>query len=148
MCYHFRQIDTTLRAPHPPSCTGGRYDKLVGMFSGKDVPAVGVSIGIERVFAIAEAQARARAAESGTAIRATETQVLVSSIGNNMQVGVRELLSVLGIQCVMSPGSLLARACVLYMSLKICTVRCGVYWVCSRADACVNVAARQEQEPH
>ncbi|GFR48349.1 hypothetical protein Agub_g10236, partial [Astrephomene gubernaculifera] len=27
---------------------GGRYDKLVGMFSGKDVPAVGVSIGIER----------------------------------------------------------------------------------------------------
>ena len=35
---------------------GGRYDKLVGMFSGKDVPAVGVSIGIERVFAIMEAQ--------------------------------------------------------------------------------------------
>jgi histidyl-tRNA synthetase len=66
--------------------TGGRYDKLVGMFSGKDVPAVGVSIGIERVFAIAEAQARARAAESGTAIRATETQVLVASIGNGMQV--------------------------------------------------------------
>lgn len=56
------------------------------MFSGKDVPAVGVSIGIERVFAIAEAQARARAAESGTAIRATETQVLVASIGNGMQV--------------------------------------------------------------
>jgi len=29
-----------------------RYDKLVGMFSGKDVPAVGISIGIERVFKI------------------------------------------------------------------------------------------------
>ena len=28
------------------------------MFSGKDVPAVGVSIGIERVFAIMEAQVR------------------------------------------------------------------------------------------
>ncbi len=68
--------------------TGGRYDKLVGMFSGKDVPAVGVSIGIERVFAIMEAQARQRAAESGNAIRATETQVLVASIGNGMQVGV------------------------------------------------------------
>lgn len=65
---------------------GGRFDKLVGMFSGKDVPAVGVSIGIERIFAIMEAQARARAAESGTAIRATETQVLVASIGNGMQV--------------------------------------------------------------
>lgn len=72
-------------------CAGGRYDKLVGMFSGKDVPAVGVSIGIERVFAIAEAQARARAAESGTAIRATETQVLVASIGNGMQVSRRGL---------------------------------------------------------
>ncbi len=35
---------------------GGRYDKLVGMFSGKDVPAVGVSIGIERVFNIMEEQ--------------------------------------------------------------------------------------------
>lgn len=35
---------------------GGRYDTLVGMFSSKDVPAVGVSIGIERVFAIMEAK--------------------------------------------------------------------------------------------
>ena len=33
---------------------GGRYDGLVGMFSGKDIPAIGVSIGIERVFAILE----------------------------------------------------------------------------------------------
>lgn len=33
---------------------GGRYDGLVGMFSGKNIPAVGVSIGIERVFAILE----------------------------------------------------------------------------------------------
>lgn len=31
------------------------------MFSGKEVPAVGVSIGIERVFAIMEAQLRAQA---------------------------------------------------------------------------------------
>ena len=33
------------------------------MFSGKEVPAVGVSIGIERVFAIMEAQLRAQAEE-------------------------------------------------------------------------------------
>ena len=33
-------------------CLWSRYDKLVGMFSGKDVPAVGISIGIERVFKI------------------------------------------------------------------------------------------------
>lgn len=65
---------------------GGRYDKLVGMFSGKDVPAVGVSIGIERVFSIMEAQLRAAAAESGEAIRENETAVLVASIGNGMQM--------------------------------------------------------------
>ena len=33
---------------------GGRYDKLVGMFGESDVPCVGISIGVERVFAILE----------------------------------------------------------------------------------------------
>lgn len=64
---------------------GGRYDGLVGMFSGKDIPAVGVSIGIERVFAIMEQRLRAQAAERGGLIRETQTQVLVASIGNGMQ---------------------------------------------------------------
>jgi histidyl-tRNA synthetase len=31
---------------------GGRYDKLIGMFSGRDIPAVGVSLGIERLFVL------------------------------------------------------------------------------------------------
>lgn len=35
---------------------GGRYDNLIGMFGSKQVPAVGVSLGIERVFAIMEQQ--------------------------------------------------------------------------------------------
>ena len=41
---------------------GGRYDNLVGMFDpkGKKVPCVGVSIGIERVFAIMEQKALVR----------------------------------------------------------------------------------------
>jgi histidyl-tRNA synthetase len=33
---------------------GGRYDNLIGMFGSKQVPAVGVSLGIERVFVIKE----------------------------------------------------------------------------------------------
>jgi histidyl-tRNA synthetase len=33
---------------------GGRYDDLLGMFSSKTIPAVGVSIGIERIFNILE----------------------------------------------------------------------------------------------
>jgi histidyl-tRNA synthetase len=94
---------------------GGRYDGLVGMFSGKDVPAVGMSIGIERVFAILEARTRERreaararvaaaaaaasaesadaaaaaeataaAAELAALPRATQTEVLVASIGNGL----------------------------------------------------------------
>lgn len=51
-------VISTSSFPFLPPC---RYDKLVGMFSGKDVPAVGVSIGIERVFAIMEAQLRLQA---------------------------------------------------------------------------------------
>ena len=45
-----------------------RYDGLVGMFSGKDIAAVGVSIGIERLFTVMSAR-------MGAAMRATHTQV-------------------------------------------------------------------------
>jgi len=58
---------------------GGRYDNLVGMFSSKQIPAVGVSIGIERIFAILERQER----ERGT-VRPRETEVFVVSVGKNM----------------------------------------------------------------
>ena len=33
---------------------GGRYDGLIGMFSGKNVPAVGVSLGLERILVVME----------------------------------------------------------------------------------------------
>jgi histidyl-tRNA synthetase len=58
---------------------GGRYDGLIGMFSGKNIPSVGGSIGIERIFNILEEKEKA----TGT-IRAVETQVLVSSLGKNL----------------------------------------------------------------
>ena len=58
---------------------GGRYDGLVGMFSGKNIPAVGVSIGIERIFAILE-----RKAEEHKKIRATKTHILVAQVGKNL----------------------------------------------------------------
>ncbi|GAQ79094.1 Histidyl-tRNA synthetase [Klebsormidium nitens] len=70
---------------------GGRYDGLVGMFSGKNVPAVGVSLGIERVFAIMEEQARAEAERAKTTLRKTQTEVLVASIGPNLLIKRMEL---------------------------------------------------------
>ena len=33
---------------------GGRYDGLMGMFAGRDIPAMGVSIGLERIIEVAE----------------------------------------------------------------------------------------------
>ena len=63
------------------------------MFSGKDLPAVGVSIGIERVFAILEADTRQRAADLQARVRENETQVLVVSIGKGLQKQRMELAS-------------------------------------------------------
>eukprot|EP00051_Salpingoeca_urceolata_P006190 m.82220 g.82220 ORF g.82220 m.82220 type:complete len:623 (+) comp14719_c0_seq4:180-2048(+) len=59
---------------------GGRYDNLVGMFDskGRKVPCVGVSIGVERLFTILEAQA---AAETQ---RENETEILVCSAQNGL----------------------------------------------------------------
>jgi len=37
---------------------GGRYDNLVGIFGSTTIPAVGVSIGIERIFTILEQRAK------------------------------------------------------------------------------------------
>lgn len=57
---------------------GGRYDTLVGMFSGKPIPSVGLSVGVERVMAILEAQ---QAASGGGPARASATSVMVASVG-------------------------------------------------------------------
>ncbi|KAL5719630.1 histidine--tRNA ligase [Ranunculus cassubicifolius] len=59
---------------------GGRYDNLIGMFGTKQVPAVGVSLGIERVFTIMEQLVK----DQNQAVRATETQVLVGILGDDL----------------------------------------------------------------
>lgn len=58
---------------------GGRYDGLIGMFSSKQIPSVGGSVGIERVFNILEEQYRKR-----LDIRQTETEFLVCTIGSGL----------------------------------------------------------------
>ncbi|KAI3980664.1 hypothetical protein MKX01_025229 [Papaver californicum] len=65
---------------------GGRYDNLIGMFGMNQVPAVGVSLGIERVFYIMEQQLKNDANHS---IRATETEVLVSIFGDDKRQAVK-----------------------------------------------------------
>jgi len=60
-------------------CGGGRYDGLVGIFGG-NVPAVGFSIGIERIFSIIEHQIE----KSKQPVRVTETDVFVASIDKGL----------------------------------------------------------------
>ena len=67
---------------------GGRYDELVGMFSGKQIPAVGASIGIERVFNILE-----EIHKDNVNMRSNATEVLVATIGSGMQSHKLELIS-------------------------------------------------------
>lgn len=57
-------------------CGGGRYDDLLGMFGSKALPAVGISIGIERLFSILE-----EVYKNDPTVRASETEVLVASVG-------------------------------------------------------------------
>ncbi|KAK1428256.1 hypothetical protein QVD17_17086 [Tagetes erecta] len=64
---------------------GGRYDNLIGMFGTKRVAAIGVSLGIERVFAIMEENQK----DGNQLVRASETQVLVSVLGDDLSLAAK-----------------------------------------------------------
>ncbi len=64
---------------------GGRYDDLVGMFCKRRVPAVGLSLGVERIYTILEQKSREDAKKTNGKIRETKTQVLVMLADAGMQ---------------------------------------------------------------
>ena len=72
---------------------GGRYDYLVGMFDPKhkNVPCVGVSIGIERLFAIMEAKEKSK----NRKLRTTKTEVYVVTAQKNLIKERMKILKVL-----------------------------------------------------
>ena len=58
---------------------GGRYDELVGMFSGKkQIPCVGISFGVDRIFSITKARL---AAQNPPDVRSNEVDVYVMAFG-------------------------------------------------------------------
>uniref|UniRef100_A0A2M4AGL9 histidine--tRNA ligase n=1 Tax=Anopheles triannulatus TaxID=58253 RepID=A0A2M4AGL9_9DIPT len=67
---------------------GGRYDNLVGMFNPKrkQVPCVGVSIGVERIFSILEAKSAGRS-------RTNETEIYVASAHKGLHLKRLEILN-------------------------------------------------------
>lgn len=61
---------------------GGRYDNLVGMFSGKSqIPCVGISFGVDRIVSITKA--RMAADKNAATIRNNEVDVYVMAFGSN-----------------------------------------------------------------
>ena len=50
---------------------GGRYDGLIGMFSGRDIPAVGVSLGLERLVVLMEERGMLAASNTSTRVWVT-----------------------------------------------------------------------------
>ncbi|OHT12063.1 histidyl-tRNA synthetase family protein [Tritrichomonas foetus] len=69
-------IDETTEVKVGSIAGGGRYDELIGMFSGKKIPAVGASLGIERIFALIEKRLKEKPRE-------VDTQVMVCSVFEN-----------------------------------------------------------------
>jgi histidyl-tRNA synthetase len=70
---------------HDPSvgvgsvAAGGRYDELVGMFSGKSqIPCVGISFGVDRIFSIIKARMEA---DKSSLVRSNEVDVFVMAFG-------------------------------------------------------------------
>lgn len=59
--------------------SGGRYDQLIGMFSNKQIPSLGISIGIERLFVIIEERFK-----NNPEILKEKTQVYVASVGKSL----------------------------------------------------------------
>lgn len=65
---------------------GGRYDGLVGMFAEaagnkrEQVPCVGVSVGVERIYSILEMKRRGREEK----VRGKETEVFILSLGGGL----------------------------------------------------------------
>lgn len=47
---------------------GGRYDGLIGMFAGRRIPAVGASVGLDRIFTVLEELGRLAEAKSPTRV--------------------------------------------------------------------------------
>ncbi|EGG20692.1 histidine-tRNA ligase [Cavenderia fasciculata] len=61
---------------------GGRYDGLVGMYGNTEVPSVGFSIGVERLFSILEEEA----AKKKIKIRQNQTEVYVCQMDRDINI--------------------------------------------------------------
>lgn len=88
--------ETVVTKPKIGSLTGGgRYDKLIGLFTGTDIPATGTSIGIERVIDVMDELKMIKP-------KKTKTLVFVASVDDKVKkecIKIATKLRKVGINC-------------------------------------------------
>ncbi len=67
---------------------GGRYDKMIGLFSGKQIPATGISLGIERIIEVMRERKMIKTKKSNT-------KVFAASINDKLRDKVIEIAQML-----------------------------------------------------
>lgn len=83
-------FEAIVEEPKMGSLVGaGRYDGLVGMFSGQDIPATGMSVGLERIIDVVEEL-------NLLPLGQTITQALVTIFPGGGDVSIRDALSLAG----------------------------------------------------
>ncbi|KUI65714.1 Histidine--tRNA ligase, mitochondrial [Cytospora mali] len=61
---------------------GGRYDNLVGMYGDRNIPCVGVSFGVERIYTILDAR-QPKSSKGGQSLLAQDVDVYVVAAGSD-----------------------------------------------------------------
>ncbi|KAH8583388.1 histidyl-tRNA synthetase [Cryptosporidium sp. chipmunk genotype I] len=62
---------------------GGRYDQLIGMFSQKNIPAVGFSVGVERIMSIIERKFET-CKNYNYSLKGSFTDILICNVGDSL----------------------------------------------------------------
>ena len=98
---------------------GGRYDGLVGMFSGKaQIPCVGISFGVDRIFSITKA--RMEADKASAAVRSNEVDVFVMAFSSKGSTGlIKERMEVC--RTLWDAGIKVIRMLILTLGLQLTT---------------------------
>lgn len=79
---------------------GGRYDHLIGMFAGRDIPAVGISLGFERICVIMEE--RGMFGDVGSDVDVVVAMAVPEAYG--AAIALSEWIHAQGLSCELYPG--------------------------------------------
>ncbi len=82
---------------------GGRYDKMIGLFLGRDIPATGISLGIERIIEVMKERKMLEEVKS-------KTKVFVISVNDKFRDNVLEIVQTLREKSVKTDYDLRSRS--------------------------------------